>query len=167
MNLFKQAIRREIYLFMFMLGGGWGALSGQLRSGADGRRVQVVSNERWVLPPPSTPPSRCRTGPRVPLRAQQLVRWEKLQLHCISSPAFPVLTAGRCLRLVLELAPYCVLRAEMPVEIAARIFAIFTWLQCRRRRLHEATCFFCARENERNRSGKLRTIGSSPLAHSS
>lgn len=72
MNLFKPAIRGEIYLFMFMLGGGLAVLKqplhrGEESEGVDGR-VNVISNE--TAPQPSS----CRTGPQDPLRAQQLVR---------------------------------------------------------------------------------------------
>lgn len=76
MNFFKPPIRREIYLFMFMLGVlalfSQPLHRGEEAEGVDGR-VNVICNERgWSSSHPQ--PSSCRTGPQVPLRAQQLVQ---------------------------------------------------------------------------------------------
>lgn len=103
MNLFKQAIRREIYLFMFMLGVL--ALLGQLHRGEDAALMEELMLSLMRGAAPSPQPSRCRTSPQVPLRAQQLVRGRSAASLYIL-PTFPFLTAGRCLRLVLELASH-------------------------------------------------------------
>lgn len=88
MNLFKPAIRREIYLFMFIL-GGLAILKQPLHRGEDSEgvdgRVHVISNERAPRPPQ---PSSCRTGPQVLLRAQQLV-WGKQSGFIVYPPHLP------------------------------------------------------------------------------
>lgn len=111
MNLFKQAIRREIYLFMFM--SGVLALLGQLHRGEDASvdgGVNVVSNEKCCHPHPQ--PSRCRTGPRVPLRAQQLFWWKKRSL-IVYPPCLPLFDSWEMPKARPGASTSVVLRAEM------------------------------------------------------
>lgn len=98
--------------------------------------------------PPLHPAFKVQNRPAGPAQSPTTCSLGEASASLYILPAFPVLTAGRCLRLVLELAPHCVFRADMPVEIAARIIAIFTWLQCRRRRLH-VLFFLCSRKRKK------------------
>lgn len=103
MNLLKPAIRQEIYLFMFML-GGLALLKqplhrGEESEGVDGR-VNVISNERAPRPPNlqvAEPARRSRSEPN------NLFGGSRVALLYIL-PSFPILEAGRCLRLILQLA---------------------------------------------------------------
>lgn len=100
MNLFKPAIRQEIYLFMFML-GGLALLKqplhrGEESEGVDGR-VNVISNESPPNLQVAEPARRSRSEPN------NLFGGSRVALLYIL-PTFPVLAAGSCLRLIPQLA---------------------------------------------------------------
>lgn len=147
MNVFKQPIRKEIYLFMFMLGVL--ALLGQLHRGEDAALMEEVmlSLMRGAATPTLTP-----LHPTPNLQGAEPARRSRSEPNNLFGgrsaaslyilPAFPCLTAGRRLRLVLERRT-C-FESRDAGEIVARISAIFTWLQCPRRRFHDTTCL-CAR----------------------
>lgn len=151
MNVFKQPIRKEIYLFMFMLGGFSTLRTAPQRWGcsADGRG-DVISNERCCHPHSHPHPTSPHPTPN--LQGAEPARRSRSEPNNLFGgrsaaslyilPAFPCLTAGRRLRLVLERCT-C-FESRDAGEIVARISAIFTWLQCPRRRFHDTTCL-CAR----------------------
>lgn len=168
-NLFKQAIRREIYLFMFMLGVL--ALLGQLHRGEDAALMEelMLSLMRGAVTPHH------RRTPNPNLQGAEPARRSRSEPNNLFSgrstaslyilPAFPFLTAGRCLRLVLELAPqlFWEQRCWRNRGLDFCNFHLIAMPATSFPRHHVPSRLI----NRRNHCGRWRTIGSSPLAHGS
>lgn len=112
-NFFK--LEGKIYLFMFKSGGFSTLRTASQRWGCsvDGR-VKVTSNEKCCHPHrrPHSQPSRCRTGPQVPLKAQQLVRWKK-HSFIVYPPCLPLFDSWEMPKARPGATASVVLRAEM------------------------------------------------------
>lgn len=93
MNLFKPAIRGEIYLFMFVL-GGLALLKEPLHRGEESEdvdgRVNAISNERAPRPPTF----KLQNRPAGPAQSPTTCSGEAEWLYCISSPPSPFWQLG-------------------------------------------------------------------------
>lgn len=110
MNLFKQAIRREIYLFMFMLGGL--ALLGQLHRGEDAALMEelTLSLMRGAANPPPT--FKVQNRPAGPAQSPTTCSVEK-RSFIVYPPRLPLFDSWEMPKARPGASTSLVLRAEM------------------------------------------------------
>lgn len=113
MNLFKQAIRREIYLFMFMLGGFSTLRTAPQRWGCsvDGR-VNAISNERCCHHPTPPPTFKVQNRPAGPAQSPTTCSVEK-RSFIVYPPRLPLFDSWEMPKARPGASTSLVLRAEM------------------------------------------------------